>query len=310
MNYRRLGRAGAKVSVLGLGTWLNFAHRPDSVPALVDAAVDEGINFFDTADTDGRGAAEELLGQALARHRRDELVLATKVWAPTGEGVNQRGLSRKHLRAAVDASLRRLGVDYLDLYQCQRYDPETNLDETVRALDDLVRAGKILYWGVSGWDEIQLQNAVTLADAQSREAPVSYQARYNILERDAEHGVMRLCRQWGLAPLAYAPLAQGVLTGKYLELDASGGRLHDDRLGRNGRDRYGTLLNAPGVQLVKELAWSRGVSPAAIALAWATRSGAATSAIMGASTPEQVRENAGAVDILLDETECARLEHV
>ncbi|NUQ01133.1 MAG: aldo/keto reductase, partial [Armatimonadetes bacterium] len=231
MDYRRLGRAGMKVSALGLGTWLTFEHDQAHADELVDAAIEVGINFFDTANTDGRGRGEERLGRALARHRREPLVIATKVWGPMGEGPNEAGLSRKHLVTQCEASLRRLGIDHLDLYQCQRYDPETTLEETLRALDDLIRAGKVLYWGVSGWGPADLDNACRLCEAHNLHRPISYQVRYNLLEPGPLAEILPTCRRHGLGVVAYSPLAQGVLSGKYLTATPADSRLADERAG-------------------------------------------------------------------------------
>lgn len=308
MEYRRLGRSGVKVSAVGLGTWLTFAGEPERAEAMVDAAIEAGINLYDTADSDGRGAAEEALGAALARHRRDDLVIATKVWAPTGDGPNERGLSRKHLRAACEASLRRLRVDYLDLYQCHRYDPETTLDETLCALDDLIRAGKVLYWGVCGWTADELRNAVSLADAQRRYGPVAVQARYNLLDRAAVE-LTGICRQQTLGLLAYSPLAQGVLTGKYHDAVPPGSRLADERSGANLRQRYGAELAGPAVQRLRTLAGERGVTAAQLALSWVVHSGPVTAVLMGATSPEQIRENVHAVTLPLSGDDRLALDH-
>lgn len=308
MRYRRLGRAGVKVSVVGLGTWLNFGGDQEAANRLVDAAVEAGINFFDTANTDGRGAAELALGAALARHDRDQVVLATKVWGPMGDGPNDSGLSRKHVMAQCEASLRRLGVDCLDLYQCQRYDPETMLEETLRALDDLHRAGKIHYWGVSGWTPTEVGNAVQLADGRGWVGPASCQTRYNLLDPESIEESSAACRRHGLGLLAYSPLAQGVLTGKYRAGQVpAGSRLAHDRLGANLRSRYGELVGGEVVETVCRIAAERDATPAQVALAAVLARDEVVAALTGATRPEQVLENAGAAELALDTAELAAL---
>ena len=167
MRYRSLGRWGVKVSTVGLGSWLTYGGtvEEDAATACIATAYEAGVNFFDTANSYNRGRAEEVMGAALARYPRASYVLATKVFNPMGAGPNDRGLSRKHIRAQSDASLRRLGVDYIDLYQCHRYDPEVPLEETCRAMDDLIRSGKVLYWGTSEWTADQISHAVSLCRA-------------------------------------------------------------------------------------------------------------------------------------------------
>ncbi|MCC7490730.1 MAG: aldo/keto reductase [Fimbriimonadaceae bacterium] len=310
MQYRRLGRAGIRVSVIGLGTWLTRGDQ-DAVNARVDAALEAGINFFDTADADGRGLAETQLGAALARHPDRDLVVATQVWAPTGPGPNQRGLSRKHLRQACEASLRRLGVEAIDLYQCQRYDPETTLDETITALHDLVTAGKIHYWGVSGWSPSEVENALRLGDQAGRQLPVAAQVRANLLDRGAYDGLQPAARRHGLALLAYSPLAQGVLSGKYRHgALPSESRLVDERTGRNLRERYGPLLDSPAVVLAENIASSRGLTTAQVARAWVLAQETVAAAICGASTAEQLRENAAAAELVLSQHELDELSVV
>ncbi len=298
MDYRRLGRAGLKVSVLGLGTWLNFGREQDADQALVDAAIEAGITFFDTANTDGRGAAERALGRALARHEREPLVVATKVWGPMGDGPNQAGLSRKHLVTQCEASLRRLGVDRIDLYQCQRYDPETMLEETLTAMDDLVHQGKILYWGVSAWSALELGNAFRLTEAQSLYSPASCQVRHNLLDQTGLAHLAEPCRRHGLGMIAYSPLAQGVLTGKYFgEAVPAGSRWADERRGANLRQRYASFAHCEPVDTLLRVAGGLGVTAAQMALAWVLATDGLSAAVMGATSPEQITENVGAVGL-------------
>ena len=298
MDYRRLGRTGLQVSVLGLGTWLNFGRDQDADDAVVDAAIAAGITFFDTANTDGRGAAEIALGKALARHDRDPLVIATKVWGPMGSGPNLSGLSRKHIISQCEASLRRLGVERIDLYQCQRYDPETMLEETLRAMDDLVHQGKIHHWGVSSWSALELGNAFRLTEAQHLYSPASCQVRHNLLDQSALEQVAEPSRRHGLGLLAYSPLAQGVLSGKYFgETEPPESRWADERRGANLRQRYGSQAHCEPVDSLLRLAGELGVTPAQMALAWVLETNGVNAAILGARTPSQIAENVGAVGL-------------
>src|SRR5437868_7498978 len=217
MQYRRLGRAGVRVSTIALGSWLTYGSSVAEEAAIqcIHKAYELGINFFDTANAYNRGAAEKVVGGALRDYSRDSFVLATKVYFPMGEGPNDRGLSRKHIMEQCHASLHRLGTDYIDLYQCHRYDTETPLEETLRALDDLVTQGKALYVGVSEWSAVQIADAVYLARELNLDRIVSNQPIYNMLTRYIERDIVPLCLREGIGQIVFSPLAQGVLTGKY-----------------------------------------------------------------------------------------------
>jgi aryl-alcohol dehydrogenase-like predicted oxidoreductase len=217
MEYRRLGGSGVKVSEISLGSWLTYGGSvaEQQATACIHRAYDLGINFFDTANVYVRGAAEEIVGNALKGFKRDSYFLATKVYFPMGVGPNDRGLSRKHIMEQCHASLKRLGVDYVDLYQCHRYDEGTPLEETLRALDDLVRQGKVLYVGVSEWTADQIADALRLAKEMNLDRIVSNQPRYNMIQRQIEAEVVPLSEREGVGQVVFSPLAQGVLTGKY-----------------------------------------------------------------------------------------------
>ena len=219
MRYRNLGHSGLKLSVVGLGSWLTFGSAVDAstARACVLRAWERGVNFIDTANVYARGAAEEALGPILKELDRDSLVLATKVYFTMGDRPNERGLSRKHVRDQIHHSLRRLQVDYVDFYQCHRYDDETPLEETCEVMNDLVRSGKILYWGVSEWNADQIVAAVTLCRARGWAVPVSNQPQYSALWRRVEERVLPVCEQYGLGNVVWSPLAMGILTGKYLD---------------------------------------------------------------------------------------------
>jgi len=303
MKYRRLGRSGLKVSEVVLGSWLTFGSSVDerATAACVRAALDAGIQTFDTADVYARGEAERVLGRAIQGIRRADLVLASKCYWPMGDGPNDRGLSRKHVLESVDASLLRLGTDYLDLYQCHRYDGDVPLEETVRAMEDLVRQGKILYWGVSVWTGPQIEDAVAAARAACGFGPVSNQPPYSLLERDIEEEVVPTSRRLGVGQIVFSPLAQGVLSGKYLDGERPpGSRAADER--RNVfMGRYLVPAAAEKVRRFVALAREAGTTPARLALAWCLAQPGIDAVIVGATRPEQVVENAGAVDVKIDE---------
>lgn len=302
MEYRRLGRTGLRVSSVGLGTWLTFGGRVDdrAASALVRRAVELGVNLFDTADVYENGRAEEALGRALEGIPRKDIVLATKCFFPMGPGPNDRGLSRKHIDESCYASLRRLRTDYLDLFQCHRFDPDTPLEETVRAMDDLVREGKILYWGVSLWSADQIEEAVAMARDLGAYAPVSDQPPYSLLERTIEAEVLPACARHGLGVLAFSPLAQGALTGKY----GAGAPPDGSRAADRQRNQFiQKHLEAPKLERIarfKALADKAGISPARLALAWILRRPELSSVLVGATKVSQLEENVSASGLALD----------
>ncbi len=302
MEYRRLGGSGVKVSEISLGSWLTYGGSVAEQQATdcIHRAYDLGINFFDTANVYVRGAAEEIVGDALKGFDRDSYFLATKVYFPMGEGPNDRGLSRKHITEQCHASLRRLGVDYVDLYQCHRYDVQTPLEETLRALDDLVRQGKVLYVGVSEWTAQQISDALGIADEMNLDRIVSNQPRYNMIQRKIEAEVIPLGEREGVGQVVFSPLAQGVLTGKYRSGEApeSGTRAADPETKRFMRE----LMNEEVLSTVEKLravASGVGLNMSQLALAWVLRQENVSSAIIGASPPGQVEDNAGASGVEL-----------
>src|SRR5690606_14650377 len=217
MKYRRLGRSGLKVSEISLGSWLTFGKTVDEKMATktVHKAYELGINFFDSANVYERGEAERILARALKEFPRESYCITTKAYGPMGSGPNDRGLSRKHIMEQVHASLKRMELEYVDVFYCHRYDEDTPLDETLRAIDDLVRQGKILYVGVSEWTAAQIQEAVAIADKYLLDRIVVNQPQYNMLHRDIEDEIIPVCEKNGISQVVYSPLAQGVLTGKY-----------------------------------------------------------------------------------------------
>ena len=310
MNYRRLGTAGIKLSEIGLGSWLTYGYGVDDDTArqCVRQALELGVNFFDTADAYHRGAAEEFLGRELHEARRRDLVLATKCFFPLSENVNDQGLSRKHIWESVHDSLRRLGTDYVDLYQCHRYDPDVELPEVVRAMDDLVRQGKILYWGVSEWSAEQIRAVCQCARAMNAVPPVSNQPEYSLAARRVEtNGVQRACRECGLGMVVWSPLKQGVLTGKY-----SGGKIpRDSRAASRAMNAFLQQVDrrlADRVDRLRPIADRHGMTFAQLAIAWLLKREAVTSVIIGATRPAQIEENCNLLDAELTAEDLAQID--
>ncbi len=312
MRYRKLGRWGVKVSAVGLGSWLTYGGsvEEDAARACMRRAFERGVTFFDTANVYARGRAEEVVGRTIAEFPREQIVLATKVYFSMGEGPNDRGLSRKHVREQIDASLRRLNVDYVDLYQCHRYDTSTPLEETVRAMDDLVRAGKILYWGVSEWNADQIAAACDLARARGWAEPVSNQPQYSALWRRIEPRVLPACREYGLGNVVWSPLAMGILSGKYT--DASQPPAGSRAAGRSKdmMEDYFTQPVLDAVARLKPLAEQAHCTLAQLALAWCLRRPEVSSVIVGATRPEQVDDNVAAADLDVDPALFARMDDI
>jgi aryl-alcohol dehydrogenase-like predicted oxidoreductase len=313
VEYRRLGGSGVKVSEISLGSWLTYGGSvaEEQARACIYRAYELGINFFDTANVYMQGAAEEIVGRALEGFARDSYFLATKVYFPMGEGPNDRGLSRKHITEQCHASLKRLGVDYLDLYQCHRYDEDTPLEETLRALDDLVRQGKVLYVGVSEWTADQIADALRLAGEMNLDRIVSNQPRYNMIQRQIEGEVIPLCEREGVGQVVFSPLAQGVLTGKYRpgEAPEQGTRAADPESNRFMRELMNEeVLSA--VDRLRPLASEAGLSMSQLALAWVLRQDNVSSAIIGASRPEQVEDNAAAAGVRLSPDVASEIDGV
>jgi aryl-alcohol dehydrogenase-like predicted oxidoreductase len=262
--------------------------------ACIARAYDLGVNFFDTANVYARGRAEEVVGRALKAYPRDSIVLATKVFFPMGDGPNDRGLSRKHVHEQCRASLRRLGVDYIDLYQCHRYDRTTPLEETCRAFDDLIRQGVILYWGLSEWSPKQISAAVELCRKHGWDPPVSNQPQYNALWRRIEDGVLPATAAYGLGNVVWSPLAMGILTGKYRSVDAPPAGTRAAGSARGMMEDYYTQPILDAVARLEPLAREAHVSLAQLAIAWCLRGPEIASAIVGASKPEHVDDVAAA----------------
>lgn len=311
MRYRRLGYAGVKVSVVGLGSWLTYGGSVEeaTAAACIDRAYECGINFFDTANVYAHGAAEEVVGRAIAALQRDSIVLATKVYFSMGDGPNDRGLSRKHVTEQCHHSLRRLRVDYIDLYQCHRYDFETPLEETVMVMNDLVRAGKILYWGVSEWNADQISAAVLLARARGWAEPVSNQPQYSALWRRVEERVLPVCGAYGVGNVVWSPLAMGILTGKYTDAKKPPAGTRAASASADMMEDYFTQPILDAVARCKPLAEEANTTLARLALAWCLRRSEVASVIVGATKPEHVDGNVAAADLDVDPSIFARRRH-
>jgi len=312
MQYRPLGRSGLFVSEISLGSWLTLGSSVDRAATrdIVHAAYDLGVNFFDTADAYAHGEGEEALGAALKDFPRQYVVIATKCFFPMSDRPNDRGLSRKHITESVEASLRRLGTDYIDLLQCHRADPRTPIEETVCAFEDLIRQGKLLYWGVSEWRAEQIVDACRVADARTAYRPISNQPQYSILRRGIEKSVLPACAREGLGQVVWSPLAQGALTGKY-----AGGRVPaGSRAADDQRNRFMSDFLAPAelarVESLRPLADAQGLTMAQLALAWCLREPGVASAIVGATRKQQLEENVKASGVRLPEETLAKIDQL
>ncbi|WP_436773982.1 aldo/keto reductase family protein [Yinghuangia sp. YIM S09857] len=304
MEFRHLGRSGLVISEIAYGNWLTHGSQVEEEAALacVRAALDAGITTFDTADVYAETRAESVMGRALHGERREGLEIFTKVYWPTGPGRNDRGLSRKHIMESIDASLTRLGTDYVDLYQAHRFDYSTPLEETMLAFADVVRSGKALYIGVSEWNAEQIRAAADLA-RELRVPFISNQPQYSMLWRVIETEVVPASEELGLGQIVWSPIAQGVLTGKYLpgQPPPAGSRATDDKGGQDFISRMmgDELLTA--VQSLRPLADAAGLTMAQLAVAWVLQNPNVSAAIIGASRPEQVTENVKAAGVKLEE---------
>jgi aryl-alcohol dehydrogenase-like predicted oxidoreductase len=312
VEYRNLGGAGLKVSEVGLGSWLTFGRSVDqsTTDACVRKAFDLGVIFFDTADIYAKGAAEVAFGKALADIRRQDIVLATKVFWPMSENPNDRGLSRKHIIESCEASLERLGTDYVDLYQCHRHDPEVPIEEVVLAMDTLVRQGKVLYWGVSCWTSPQIRDACAIADRRLAFRPVSNQPPYSLLDREIEKDVIPTSDELGLGQVVFSPLGEGLLTGKYAGGKIpEGSRAADPKAGQFIKPLM-TDENMARVERFVEIARSIERDPATVALAWCLRQRNVASVIAGATRVEHVEANVRASGTMLPDDALAALDEL
>jgi len=312
VNYRYLGNSGLKVSEITYGNWVTHASQVDDSAAIatVHAALEAGITTFDTADTYANTAAETVLGKALKDQRRESLEIFTKVYFPTGpKGPNDTGLSRKHILESIDGSLRRLGTDYVDLYQAHRYDYETPLEETFQAFADIVRQGKALYIGVSEWTAEQLRAGHALATELGVQL-ISNQPQYSMLWRVIEGKVVPASQELGISQIVWSPMAQGVLSGKYLpgQPVPEGSRATDEKSGARFIKRFLRDEVLEAVQRLKPVAVEAGLTMPQLAVAWVLQNPNVAAALVGASRPEQIASNVAASGVKLDADALAAID--
>ncbi|MDQ0256841.1 voltage-dependent potassium channel beta subunit [Evansella vedderi] len=312
MKYRRLGRTGLKVSEISLGSWLTYGKTVEDNIAerTIHKAYELGINFFDSANVYERGEGERVMAQALKEYPRESYVITTKAFWPMGEGPNDRGLSRKHVTEQLHASLKRMNLDYVDIFYCHRYDPETPVEETLRTIDDLIRQGKILYAGVSEWSAAQIEEAMRVADKFLLDRIVVNQPVYNMLNRYIEKEVIPVSEKYGVGQVVFSPLAQGVLTGKY-----KGGQVpQGSRASNESINNFITgMLNEDvftKVGQLEQIASELEITLPELALAWILRQPNVASALIGASKPEQVEQNVKAIDVSLSAEVQAKIEEI
>ncbi len=304
MHYRRLGRSGLKVSELSLGAWITFGNQVDEAHAveIIKAAYEQGVNYFDNADVYAAGAAESVMGKAIKDLPRESLVISSKVFWPTMPGPNGRGLSRKHITESVHASLKRLQLDYLDLYFCHRFDVDSPVEEVVRTMDDLVHQGKILYWGTSEWTASQIVQAFAVARQYGLVPPTMEQPQYNMFHRERlEDELLPLAHEFGIGFTTWSPLYYGLLSGKYNAGIPEGSRAAMTEMGWI-RDRF-TPEKIDKVRKLTVMAVEMGVTTAQLALAWILHRKEVSSVITGATRVEQLDENLGAAEVVEKLTE-------
>ncbi len=309
MEYRKLGNSGLRVSALSLGGWLTFGERIDqeTTNAIVRAAVDNGVNLIDLADVYALGKAELAVGACIGQFKRSDLVISSKVFWPMSADPNDRGLSRKHIMESVDKSLQRLRTDYLDLYFCHRADKDAPLEETIRAMDDLVRRGKILYWGTSVWDPGTIDRAQYIARYNGWQAPVVEQPQYSLLTRGIERSLLPTAARFGMGVMVWSPLAGGILTGKYL------GGVPEQSRGQTAPrfvSEEEVAKSASQVRQFCEMAAKLGCQPAQLAIAWLLRRPFISSVILGATSVEQLLQNLASTSVKIPDNTYAEISHL
>ena len=311
MEYRRLGSSGLKISSVSLGGWLTFGgsvQDSELAVSIIEKAHEHGVNFFDQADVYANGASETMMGAVLKRFDRNKLVISSKVFWPMSDDINDRGLSRKHVMQSIDASLKRLGTEYLDIYFCHRYDIDTPLLETVSAMTDLVRQGKILYWGTSEWSAAQISDAVGIAKANGLVAPVTEQPQYSLVYRDrVEKEILPATEHHGIGLVVWSPLGMGVLSGKYDAGKPAGSRLTDKA---SFAERLLSDTNLERVRQFKSVADGLGVTRSTLAIAWVLRQKGVSSAIIGATKPEQLDDTLKASGMILEPDVVKRIDEI
>ncbi|MFC3800623.1 aldo/keto reductase family protein [Cohnella sp. GCM10012308] len=313
MKYRKLGQTGLKVSEISFGSWMTYGHTvgQDTGAKLIDRAFELGINFIDTANVYERGEAERMLGDVLPRYPRESYVLATKAFWPMGDGPNDRGLSRKHVHEQLNASLKRLKQDYVDVFYCHRYDPDTRLEETLRTIEDFVRQGKVLYVGVSEWTGAQIQEALQVADKYLLDRIVVNQPQYNMFYRNIESDVLPVSEKNGLSQVVFSPLAQGALTGKYrLGQDLPADSRAADPKTNMWIKGFLTEAHLQKVEKLDAVAKELDLSLSTLAIAWILRHESVASALVGATKTSQLEENVKASGVSLSQETIDRIEEI
>ncbi len=310
MEYRRVGKTGLQVSEIAYGSWLTFANQVelDTAKAIIKRAFELGINYIDTADAYEAGKAEELLGQVLPAYGRSHYVVATKAFWPISKHATDKGLSRKHIIDSIEGSLERLKLKYVDIFYCHRFDPDTPLVETIEAIEDVIRQGKVLYWGTSEWSAEQISDAVRICSERGWHAPIINQPLYNLLARKIEKSILPTCVSHGMGTANFSPIAQGILTGKY-----SGGKVPAGTRGSNERqnvfmrDQLADIELLDRIDGLRPIAEKYNLSLAQLALAWILRNPGISSVIVGATSPEQLEESVGASGITLSDEDYAMI---
>ena len=314
MEYRKLGSSGMYVSEITYGNWITHGSQVEQDAAIkcVSTAFDNGITTFDTADVYAGTRAESVLGKALKGVKRESYELLTKVYWPTGTGKNDRGLSRKHIMESVNASLKRLQTDHIDLYQMHRFDFEAPLEESLSAFEDLVRQGKVFYIGFSEWTSDQIQKALKIQDDRGYTRFISSQPQYSMLWRVIESKVIPTCAANGIGQIVWSPIAQGALTGKYLpgKRPPAGSRATDKKGGANMISRWMREEVLLAVQNLKPIADANGLTLAQLAVAWVLQNPNVSSAIIGATKPAQIKENVKAAGVKLDNETLKAIDRV
>ena len=314
MNYRNMGKWGLKLSEVALGSWLTALTSDsarETAEEIIDLAYENGVNLFDCADAYSGGEAEKFLGKVLKKYPRSSYVISSKVYFPTGKGVNDRGLSRKHIMESVDKSLKSFGLDYIDLYYCHRYDETTPVEETLEALSDLVKQGKILYYGVSEeWSGSRLNEAMRVIKEEHLRPLSVIQPQYNMIDRYIEHDIMGVCEKYGIGITPFSPLAQGLLTGKY----RLGQPIPEGSRATHQVDKQVNALlteeNLKKVDALSKVADGLGVELSVLALAWILRKGIVSSVITGASKPQQLEKNLKASGLVIPEDALGEIEKI
>ncbi len=314
MKYRNLGASGLKVSEVSLGSWMTDLRDADAkskAEEIVDLAFENGVNFFDCADAYSGGEAEKFLGGILRNHRRSEYVISSKVFFPVGPGPNEWGLSRKHITENIDRTLKNLGLDYIDVYYCHRFDNTTPMEETLRTLSDLVSQGKILYYGVSEeWSAARLEKAQRIIEKYQLYPMTCIQPQYNMMDRYIEHEIMDVCKQYGIGITPFSPLAQGLLTGKYKK-----GQPYPEgsRAITQGDHQVNALLtdeNLDKVEKLSKIAEELGTNMPCLALAWILKQPMISCVIAGATKASQLKNNIAAVEVEIPEDAMKRIDEI